>query len=107
MSATQAPRGEAGDAALLDSTQMALFAAKGFLRFDAVVPQEINALCIDEMMAEAEAKRAGARSPLEAGNVAGSPLARCFRDAVGIRSMLELPLVRGLIKSLVGPDPLY
>jgi Phytanoyl-CoA dioxygenase (PhyH) len=105
--AIPAPGAEAGDARLLDSTQMALFTAKGFLRFDAVVPAEINAQCIEEMVAEADARRGGARSLLEAGNVAGSPLAGCFKDAIGIRSMLGLPVIRGLITSLVGPDPLY
>ena len=52
-----APGAEAGDMPLLDSTQMALFAAKGFLRFDAVVPEEVNALCIEEMVAEVAARQ--------------------------------------------------
>jgi Phytanoyl-CoA dioxygenase (PhyH) len=98
---------EVGDLLLLNSTQMALFAAKGFLRFDAVVPDELNAICTEEILAQVRAKQQGVPSALEAGNDAGSPLARCFPEAKGIRSVLDLPSVRGIITSLVGRDPIY
>jgi Phytanoyl-CoA dioxygenase (PhyH) len=102
-----APNATASDVPLLNSTQMAQFTAKGFLRFDAVVPAEVNALCIEEMVAEVAARRDGVPSALGTGNAAGIPLARCFLEADGIRSVLDLPLVRGLIASLAGPDPIY
>ncbi len=107
LSAQTAPRPAVGEVPLLDSTQMALFAAKGFLRFDAAVPPEINAMCTAEILADVAAKRDGGPSKLAAGNGAGIPLARCFADAGGMRSMLALPLVRGIITSLVGPGPIY
>ncbi len=93
--------------ALLDSVQVALFASKGFLRFDAVVPPEINEACLEEMVAEGAAKREGRSSALQAGNEAGVPLAQCFSGAPALRSLLQLPVVAGIITSLVGPDPLY
>jgi hypothetical protein len=92
---------------LLDSGQMAQFVAKGFLRFDGIVPDDINRTCLEEMRAENAAKRAGARSALDSGNVVGLPLSRCFGEAPGTRSLLDLPVVSGIITSLAGPDPFY
>ena len=101
--------GAAGDeqVPLLDSTQVALFVAKGFLRFDGVVPDPVNEACLQEMKQDEADGRTGTRSMLKAGNSVGLPLPQCFPHAPGIRSMLQLPLVRGVIQSLVGPGPLY
>jgi hypothetical protein len=92
---------------LLSSAQVALFVAKGFLRFDEVVPSSVNQACLEEMLAQEEADKNGTPSPLRAGNSVRLPLARCFPEAPGIRSLLQLPVVQGVIQSLVGPDPLY
>jgi hypothetical protein len=107
VSGPNAPSPPAAPPALLDSVQVARFAAKGFLRFDAVVPPEVNDACLEEMVAEGAARRSGKTSTLEAGNRAGLPLAQCFAKAPGARSLLQLPVVAGIITSLVGPDPLY
>lgn len=81
---------------LLTTEQMALFVAKGFLRFDELVPDEINAA----VMAEIDA------GGIEAAP-AGTPLSQCYPDPSAIGRMLRLPRVEGIIHSLVGPDPLF
>ena len=80
---------------LLNSQQMARFVAQGYLRFDALVPDDINRA----VMAEIDA--GGIR-----GAPAGTPLSQCYQGSA-IRKMLDLPEVQGLIHSLVGPDPLF
>ena len=47
------------DAKLLDSQRMAEFVARGFLKFDAIVPETINA---DFMASMPSAERWGGRS---------------------------------------------
>ena len=81
---------------LLDSKQMAEFVARGFLRFDELVPDDIN----QEVMAA-----------FDAGNVksqpAGTPLSQCYPDPSPIGKLLRMPEIQGIIQSLVGPDPLF
>ncbi len=80
---------------LLNSTQMAQFVAQGYLRFDELVPNELN----QAIMAE-----------IDAGSIkgapAGTPLSQCYQGSA-IKQMLELPEIQGLITSLVGEDPLF
>jgi hypothetical protein len=80
---------------LLTTPQMAAFVARGFLRFDAVVPDALNR----RFMAEVEA------GPPKA-SPAGTPLAECYADSV-VREILALPPIDGAIESLVGPGCLY
>lgn len=80
---------------LLDSRQMAEFVARGFLRFDELVPNAINQRVMREIDDDAIQ-----------GAPAGTPLSQCYHGT-GIREMLDLPQVRGLIHSLVGDDPLF
>lgn len=81
---------------LLSSKQMASFVARGFLRFDEVVPEKVN----KAVMAEIDA------GTIEAA-AAGTPLSQCYPDPSAIGDMLRLPQVHGVIQSLVGPDPLF
>jgi hypothetical protein len=81
---------------LLTSKQMATFVAKGFLRFDELVPAEIN----EAVMAEIDAGSIKAAP-------AGTPLSQCYPEPSAIGRMLRLPEVQGIIQSLVGPDPLF
>ncbi|MDE0610189.1 MAG: phytanoyl-CoA dioxygenase family protein [Anaerolineaceae bacterium] len=81
---------------LLDSRQMAEFVARGFLRFDGIVPDEINRAVMD-------AFEAGGISSYSA----GTPLAECYPEPSPIGAMLRLPQVRGILESLVGPDPRF
>jgi hypothetical protein len=80
---------------LLDSRQMARFVARGFLRFDELVPQELNRL----VMAEIDAGTIR-------GAPAGTPLSQCYQGSA-IRRVLDLPEIQGILHSLVGPDPLF
>ena len=80
---------------LLNSRQMAHFVADGYLRFDGLVPADIN----EAVMAEIDA------GPIQ-GAPAGTPLSQCYANSA-IRRLLDLPAIQGLIHSLVGPDPLF
>ncbi len=80
---------------LLTSSQMAEFVARGFLRFDELVPTEIN----EAMMRDIDGGRIK-------GAPAGTPLSQCYHGSA-IRKMLDLPQIQGLIQSLVGADPLF
>ena len=80
---------------LLNSKQMASFVARGFLRFDEIVPNDINAA----VMAEIDAGIPAAP--------AGTPLSQCYPPPSAIGEILRMPQVEGIIQSLVGPDPLF
>ena len=79
---------------LLNTKQMAQFVAAGFLRFDELVPDEINRAACAEMETGVPRGRAGA------------PLSELWTDAA-IGRVVRLPQIQGIIYSLVGPDPLY
>jgi len=81
---------------LLNSKQMASFVARGFLRFDELVPQSIN----DAVMAEIDAGTIKAAP-------AGTPLSQCYPEPSALGRMLRMPEIQGIIQSLVGPDPLF
>ena len=104
------------DLPLLDAMSMASFAARGFLRFDGVVPEAINAQFLDEVGAPPE-PAAGRKMMRTYGELlaragvpevaAGTPLARAYPQGSAVARMLELPLVAGAIRSLVGDDPTF
>lgn len=81
---------------LLNSKQVASFVARGFLRFDELVPQAIN----DAVMAEIDAGTIKAAP-------AGTPLSQCYPEPSAIGHMIRMPEIQGIIQSLVGPDPLF
>jgi len=80
---------------LLSSAQMAEFVARGFLRFDELVPAAINAAAMRDID----------RSAIQ-GAPAGTPLSQCY-GGTAIRALLDMPQVQGIIQSLVGADPLF
>ena len=80
---------------LLNSKQMAEFVARGFLRFDELVPTEINSRVMRDIDNDAII-----------GSPAGTPLSQCYQGT-SIREMLDLPQIQGLIQSLVGEEPLF
>ena len=80
---------------LLTSRQMAEFVARGFLRFDELIPDEINRAVMRDI------DRQGIK-----GQPAGTPLSQCYHGTA-IRQLLDLPQIQGLIHSLVGEDPLF
>jgi len=83
---------------LLTTKQMANFAADGLLKFDELIPDEINT----EVMRELDERRINFGYEPQ-----GQPLDNVWRDSKGIGAVIRMPEVRGIIESLVGPDPLY
>lgn len=81
---------------LLGSKQMAQFVANGFLRFDELIPQHLN----QSAYAEMEQGTVG-RHP------AGTPFDNVWPEPSAIGRVFRQPEVQGIIRSLVGPHPLY
>ncbi|TAJ74815.1 MAG: phytanoyl-CoA dioxygenase [Phenylobacterium sp.] len=101
---------------LLSAHDMAHFTARGFLRMDAVVPDKINTQFLAEVGEIAEPrpgrKLRGAYGELLAQAAipevgAGVPLAHTYPQGSALARMLELPVVAGAIRSLVGEDPTF
>ncbi|HTX00703.1 MAG TPA: phytanoyl-CoA dioxygenase family protein [Acidimicrobiales bacterium] len=99
--------GSAPASPLLSSPEVAEFVARGFLRLDGLVPDELNRACLEELLADEAAEHGGSPSPLDAGNRVGGPIGECFDGAPAIRRMLALPALRGTLESLLGPEPRY
>ncbi len=81
---------------LLTTAQMAEFVARGFLRFDEIVPDAIN----QAVMAAFD------QGGIQAAP-AGTPLSQCYPEPSPIGELLRMPQIQGIIHSLVGPDPLF
>jgi hypothetical protein len=81
---------------LLTTSQMAEFVARGFLRFDEMVPDEIN----QAVMAEFDAGTTKSAP-------AGTPLSQCYPEPSAVGHMIRMPEMQGIIHSLVGPDPSF
>ena len=79
---------------LLNSKQMAQFVADGLLRFDELVPDELNRAACAEM--EAGVLR----------GKAGVPMDELWQD-LAVGQVIRLPAIQGMINSLVGPGSLY
>src|SRR5580704_4779909 len=101
---------------LLSSLQMATFVARGFLRFDAVVPEAINTQFMAEAgqvsaPSEGEKIRKVYGEAMAANDIpevaAGTPLAQAYAPGSAISRLLEFPLVAGALQSLLGPDPVF
>jgi Phytanoyl-CoA dioxygenase (PhyH) len=81
---------------LLSTRQVARFVARGFLRFDALVPVDVN----QAFLADFEA---GLAEP----KPAGTPLSDCYAPGSALARLVELGPVRGIIESLLGPAPVF
>ncbi len=79
----------------LTTLEMARFAARGYLEFPGLVPEEIGAAFLEEV-------RARTVPAVDA----GTPLARAYPPGSAIHAYLNHPKVVGIIESLVGPSPL-
>jgi hypothetical protein len=96
----------------LTTAEMAHFVADGFLRFDALIPDEINQHIIAELEPlEANKIMQIIGQPADAGGpprpASLTPLSQCYPAPSLLGAMLNLPEVQGIIESLVGPDPLF
>ena len=81
---------------LLSTGDMARFVARGFLRFDGLIPDEINRDFLERVMQD------DVRS-----HPPGTLLADCYATCPPISALLQLPKVAGMIQSLVGLNPLF
>jgi hypothetical protein len=88
----------------LTTRQMAEFVANGFIRFDAIVPADVNERGIEEMR-RLERERF-APDGLEPPHT-GTPLDECYPAPSAIGEYLRLPQIRGIIESFVGPNPTF
>ena len=76
----------------------------GTLRFDALVPDELN----EAVMAELE--QLVEFAPFEGNPLrprSGTPLADCWPADSAIRAIYDLPVLAGAIRSLAGDNPMY
>jgi hypothetical protein len=101
---------------LLTSAQMASFVARGFLRFEAAVPAEINAAFMAEAGPVPELKEGGQvteahRQLLAQSGIpeaaAGTPLDEVYAPGSAIARLLALARVRGALRSLLGQAPIF
>jgi hypothetical protein len=96
----------------LTTLEMARFVAEGYLRFDALVPEELNRRVVPELGELAKAKIPQAvgvppsEDPLER-PASLTPLSKCYPPPSPLGELLRLPQVEGILTSLVGPDPRY
>jgi hypothetical protein len=91
-------------AQLLTTRQMATFVANGYLRFEALVPADINKRGIEEMqrLSHERISPTGLKPPHT-----GTPLSQCYPAPSAIGEYLRLPAIAGIITSLVGPEPTF
>lgn len=98
---------------LLNSNQMAEFAARGFLRMDGIVPEEINQQFLDDIGHVDEKEitspmdhygKVMATSAVPVVN-AGTPLKDAYHEGSALHKLINLPQVKGAIQSLVGSSP--
>ena len=94
-------------APLLDSKQVASFVARGFLRFDEIVPRALGDAALAEIAAGTRPSSFQAKRGEPAARWPGRPLDEVWPDDAGIAAVVRLPAVAGIIASLVGPRPLY
>ncbi len=83
---------------------MAEFVANGFLRFDAIVPDDVNERAVDEIarLNDERLLPDGMKPPHTL-----TPLDECYPLPSAIGEYLRLPQIRGIITSLVGSDPTF
>lgn len=100
-------RGVAAWRPTLTTTQLAEFVSSGVLRFDALVPQELNARVLDELPSVLERKLgAFVGESVSEGPATGVRLSQCY-EGTALGEVLALPQIRGLVSSLVGRDPFF
>jgi hypothetical protein len=94
-------------ARLLDSKQVAAFVARGFLRFDEIVPAPLCAETLAEIAAGTRPSSFQARRGEGSARWPGRPLDEIWPDSVGLAAIVRSPAIAGIIRSLVGPGAIY
>jgi len=92
---------------LLDSKQVATFVARGFLRFDEIVPRALCEEALAEIAAGARPSHYQAKRGEPASRWPGQPLDEVWPDSVGLAAIVHSPAIAGIIQSLVGPRAIY
>jgi hypothetical protein len=100
---------------LLTSQQMASFAARGFLRFDAAIPEALNQQFLEEIghvpIESVDNPRTHYGKVMGTSAIPvirpGTALADAYPANSAISDILDLPLVSGAIQSLVGTSPYF
>jgi len=92
---------------LLDSKQVATFVARGFLRFDEIVPRTLCEEALAEIAAGARPSHYQAKRGEPASRWPGKPLDEVWPDSVGLAAIVHSPAIAGIIQSLVGPRAIY
>jgi hypothetical protein len=96
----------------LTTLEVAQFVADGFLRFDSLVPDELNQRVVAELAGLAKAKiplalgMPGGEEEMDRPD-SGTPLSECYPAPSTLGEILRLPSIQGIIRSLVGDDPIY
>jgi hypothetical protein len=96
-----------GGLPLLDSKQVASFVARGFLRFDEIVPPALCDAALAEIAAGTRPSSFQAKRGEPAARWPGQPLDDVWPDDSGMAAVVRLPAIAGIIRSLVGARPLY
>ncbi|MEM7018863.1 MAG: hypothetical protein AAF512_16165, partial [Pseudomonadota bacterium] len=100
---------------LLNSTDMALFASRGFLRMDEIVPPELNQQFLDEIGHVDESEISDPMSHygkvMQSSAIpvvnAGVPFKGAYPEGSALQKIVTLPEIAGAIKSLVGTNPIF
>ena len=93
---------------LLTTTQMAQFVTDGYLRFDGAAPPELSAQMLEAMTSPSFPPPHGGDLARGSGLPLTDVLAGWPPECGGpVAELFALPLVRGIVESLVGPEPIY
>lgn len=99
---------------LLSTDQMASFVSRGFLRLDAVVPDEVNQQALEELprlfrawLDEFRGVTGGVAPEAEVSELprSGTPLSDAYAPDSAFGRMVRVPEIAGAIASLVGAAP--
>ncbi len=80
---------------LLSAKKMAQFVASGYLRLECMVPKDLCAAGLEEM------------ADYRGYHDVGTPFEETWPTDTALGQAFRLPKVQGLIRSLVGPNPIY
>ncbi len=95
----------------LTTAEVAQFVANGYLRFDALVPDDVNQAVIAEIPRVLDAKYANILGTPQPEGVTipdtGTPYLDCYDPGTGLGQYLARPEVQGIVESLVGLTAMF